>query len=324
MSVGLLIPSIGFKPFRYPEAYAYWEAQQKMHWMHSEVPLGDDVKDWLTKLTDSEKNFLTQVFRFFVQADIDVHKNYEVNYSQIFKPTEVRMMLSAFANMETVHVAAYAHLIETIGMPDSEYSAFLKYKEMEDKHNFIQAFTMDNDADVLIGLAANGAFTEGLQLFASFAMILAFPATGLMNGVGQIVTLSVRDESLHCEGMLHLFHKYAEETGAYTQEVKDRIVGIAKEVVALEDAFIDLAFEMGNVRNLKKQDVKKYVRYVCDQRLVQLHLPTIFNIKEHPLPWLPGILNGVEHANFFEVKSTEYSKASSTGTWEEAWAQTRY
>jgi ribonucleoside-diphosphate reductase beta chain len=160
-----------------------------------------------------------------------------------------------------------------------------------------------------------GAFTEGLQLFASFAMLMNFPRFNKMKGMGQIVTWSVRDESLHCEGMIKLFHAYAQETGALTQSVKDDIVECCRTVVGMEDRFIDLAFEMGPVQGMTPGDIKAYIRYIADWRLGQLGLPKIYGVADHPIPWLSAILNGVEHANFFEARATEYSKAATKGDW---------
>ena len=136
--MSLLKPSLTYKPFNYPWAYSYWQMQQRVHWMPEEVPLGSDIADWNGKLTPEEKNLLTQIFRFFTQADVEVNDCYMTKYSQVFKPTEVKMMLAAFSNMETIHVAAYSHLLDTIGMPESEYSAFLEYEAMKDKHDYMQ------------------------------------------------------------------------------------------------------------------------------------------------------------------------------------------
>ncbi len=128
---GLLTPSFGYKPFRYPWAYDFWKRQQQVHWMPEEVPLGEDCKDWATKLNDRERNLLTQIFRFFTQSDVEVNDNYMERYARVFKPVEVKMMLAAFSNMETIHIAAYALLLETIGMPESEFSAFLEFERAE-------------------------------------------------------------------------------------------------------------------------------------------------------------------------------------------------
>ncbi len=312
---GLLRPSHSYKPFRYPWAYDYWQKQQQVHWMPEEVPLGEDCKDWATKLNDYERNLLTQIFRFFTQSDVEVGGNYMENYMPLFKPVEVRMMLAAFSNMETIHIAAYALLLETIGMPDSEFSAFMEYEEMAAKHDYLGQFGVDTDADILTSMAVFGGFTEGLQLFASFAMLMNFPRLNKMKGMGQIVSWSVRDESLHCEGMIKLFHTFAKETGALTPTVGDNIIDCCKTVVGLEDKFIDLAFKMGPVEGMTPDDIKRYIRYIADWRLKQLGLPTIYGIEHHPLPWLTEMLNGVEHANFFEARATEYSKGATKGDW---------
>ena len=175
-TAGLLTPSAAYKPFRYPWAFDMWKKQQQVHWMPEEVPLGEDVKDWAANLTDSERNLLTQIFRFFTQADIEVQDNYMERYGRVFKPTEVKMMLASFANMETIHIAAYALLLETIGMPESEFGAFMEYEAMRDKHDFMGRFGVETDADICRTLAMFGGFSEGLQLFASFAMLMNFTA----------------------------------------------------------------------------------------------------------------------------------------------------
>lgn len=316
---GLLTPSYAYKPFRYPWAYEFWKKQQQVHWLPEEVPLGEDCKDWATRLNDNERNLLTQIFRFFTQSDVEVNDNYMERYARVFKPTEVKMMLASFSNMETVHIAAYALLLETIGMPDAEFTAFLEYKQMKDKHDYMQTFGVDSDEDILRTLAMFGAFTEGLQLFASFAMLMNFPRFNKMKGMGQIVSWSVRDESLHCEGMINMFHTFARETGKLSQAVKDDIIDMCKTTVNLEDKFIDLAFEMGPVQGMTAQDIKNYIRYIADWRLEQLELEPIYGIKEHPLPWLSPLLNGVEHANFFEARATEYSKGATKGDWGSVW-----
>jgi len=321
---GLLIPSHSYKPFRYPWAYEFWRIQQQVHWMPEEVPLGEDLKDWANNLTAAEKNLLTQIFRFFTQSDVEVGGNYMENYMPLFKPVEVRMMLASFSNMETIHIAAYALLLETIGMPDSEFSAFMEYEEMSAKHDYLGQFGVETESDILTSMAVFGGFTEGLQLFASFAMLMNFPRLNKMKGMGQIVSWSVRDESLHCEGMIKMFHTFAAETGALTQSVKDNIIDCCKTVVQLEDKFIDLAFEMGPVEGMTAEDIKQYIRYIADWRLGQLKLPKIYGVKEHPIPWLSEILNGVEHANFFEARATEYSKGATHGDWhgeKGVWAQ---
>ena len=315
----LLTPSKGYKPFRFPWAFDLWKLQSQLHWLPEEVPLGEDCRDWAQKLTEHERNLLTHIFRFFTQADIEVQDCYHEKYGRVFKPTEVKMMLTAFSNMETIHIAAYSHLLDTIGMPETTYSAFLDYEAMRDKHDYMTQFGVDNHEDILTTLGMFGGFTEGVQLFASFAMLMNFPRFNKMKGMGQIVTWSVRDESLHCAGIIKLFHEYAKELGGLPPIVAERLYGHAEQVEKMEAKFIDLAFEMGPVQGMTAQDIKNYVRFIIDWRLTQLGLKPIFGVDEHPIPWLIPLLNGVEHANFFETRATEYSKGATRGSWHETW-----
>lgn len=308
-----------YKPFSYPWAYDAWLMQQRIHWLPEEVPLADDIKDWKTTLSPAEKHLLTQIFRFFTQADIEVNNCYMRHYTRVFKPTEVQMMLAAFSSMETVHIAAYSHLLDTLGMPETEYQAFLKYKEMKDKYDYMQQFNVESKESIARTLAAFGAFTEGLQLFASFAILLNFQRFGKMKGMGQIVAWSARDESLHTESIIKLFKTFVSENPeVLTEDLKRDLYVICSTIVEHEDAFIDLAFGLGDVEGLTSQEVKDYIRFIADRRLLQLGLSPIYGLQRNPLPWMDEILNGVEHTNFFENRVTEYTKAATTGTWEEA------
>ena len=318
----LLTPNPVYKPFRYPWAYEAWLTQQRIHWLPDEVPLADDVKDWHHKLTEAEKNLLSQIFRFFTQSDVEVNNCYMQYYSRIFQPTEIKMMLAAFSNMETVHVAAYSHLLDTIGMPEVEYQAFLKYKEMKDKWDYLQEFGGDSPTEIAKTLAFFGAFTEGLQLFASFAMLMNFQRFNKMKGMGQIVAWSVRDETLHTHSIIRLFKSFiSENPDVWNDSFQQDLLKVCDTVVVHEDAFIDLSFEMGAVEGLSSEEVKQYIRYIADRRLSQLGLPEIYNIGDNPLPWMDDMLNGAEHTNFFENRATEYSKASTQGTWDEVFSE---
>jgi ribonucleoside-diphosphate reductase beta chain len=328
--VGLLQATGSYDVERYRWAYELWKRQQQTHWMGEEVPLGGDIRDWSSdRLGDAERGLLTQIFRFFTQSDIEVGDNYMKRYIPLFQPLAVQMMLAAFSNMETVHIDAYALVLKTLGMPKSEFEAFRDYAEMRAKADYMHEFGIGTVADVARTLAMFGAFTEGMALFASFAMLLNFPRHNKMNGMGQIVSWSVRDESLHCEGIIRLFHEWNRETGALTRAVRDDVIDVAKTAVALEERFVELAFALGPVRGMTAAEIGAYVRYIADWRLTQLRLRPVFGYfsetvggyrqeRPHPLPWLVEILNGVEHANFFEQRATEYSKGASRGSWDGA------
>jgi ribonucleoside-diphosphate reductase beta chain len=312
-----------FKPFNYPWAYDAWLKHEQSHWLHTEVPMAEDVKDWKKRLTDSEKKFLTHIFRFFTQGDIDVAGGYVKNYLPYFSQPEIRMMLMGFAAREALHVAAYSHLIETLGLPETTYSEFMEYAEMKEKHDYIMDISAKNTTkeNTATHIAVFSAFTEGMQLFSSFIMLLNFPRHGKMKGMGQIVTWSIVDETQHAENMIKLFRTYIEENREiWNDDLKSRIYTIAEKMVELEDKFIDLAFEMGAMEDLTSEDVKKYIRYIADRRLISLGLKGVFKVKKNPLPWVEEMINAPTHTNFFENRATDYAKGSLTGDWGDIWA----
>jgi len=313
-----------FKPFHYPWAYDAWLKHEQSHWLHTEVPMLEDVKDWKKKLTPSEKQFLTNIFRFFTQGDIDVAGGYVKNYLPYFPQPEIRMMLMGFAAREALHIAAYSHLIETLGLPEVTYSQFMEYQEMREKHEYVldlsgQNTTKENTAT---HIAVFSAFTEGMQLFSSFIMLLNFPRHGKMKGMGQIVTWSIVDETMHTENMIKLFKTYIQENNEiWNDNLKSKIYKIAEKMVELEDKFIDLAFAIGPMENLTPEQVKTYIRYIADRRLISMGMKGIFKIKKNPLLWVEEMINAPTHTNFFENRATDYAKGALSGNWGDVWGK---
>jgi ribonucleoside-diphosphate reductase beta chain len=317
---GLTVASQTYKPFYYSWAVDLTVRHEKAHWIEDEIDLSEDLTDWKTnKVTPIEKNYITNILRLFTQSDVAVGQNYYDQFIPKFKNNEIRNMLGSFANREGVHQRAYALLNDTLGLPDSEYHAFLEYKEMTDKIEFMQKSDNTTQRGLALGLAKS-VFNEGVALFASFVMLLNFQRVGKMKGMGKVVEWSIRDESMHVEGNSRLFKAFvAEHPKLVDNDFKKEIYVMAKDVVRLEDKFIQLAYKMGEIEGLTMEEVKTYIRYITDRRLLQLGLKTTFKVKNNPLPWLEWILNGADHTNFFENRVTEYEVAGLTGSWDSAY-----
>jgi ribonucleoside-diphosphate reductase beta chain len=209
-------------------------------------------------------------------------------------------------------------------MPESTYNEFLQYQEMKDKHDYVLNLSSQSGdaATTATHIAVFSAFTEGMQLFSSFIMLLNFPRHGKMKGMGQIVTWSIVDETMHAESMIKLFRTYVEENrDIWNDDLKGRIYTIAEKMVELEDKFIDLAFSLGPMEDLNAEDVKRYIRYIADRRLISLGLKGIFKVKKNPLLWVEEMINAPTHTNFFENRATDYAKGALSGNWEDVWAK---
>lgn len=310
-----------YKPFALPFAFdAFKTMFDDLHWSADDIPMADDIRDWEYKLTADEKAFLTQLFRFFTQADLDVSQGYAERYIPRFKQPEVRMMLLAFGAAEANHMHAYSLLMETLGISEGEYKAFHDYKAMREKHEFMFARETSSKSitDLVVDLAVFSAFGEGMQLFSSFALLMSFQRRGLMKGMSTVVEYSIRDETHHVESMLKLFHALiAEHPRVWNDDTKKRVYDTCRAMVKLEDAFIDQAFGIAKIEGISIFEAKQYIRYIADRRLKQLGLKANYHVKSNPFEWLDEIMNVPTHTNFFEGRSTEYSKGEIPG-WEKA------
>lgn len=313
---GLTDINVSYKPFKYPWAVEYAVEHEKIHWGEWEARLQDDVTQWKTVLTESERHHITQILRLFTQSDVAVGTNYLENYIPRFRNNEVRAMLTSFANREFTHQRSYALLNDTLGLPEEEFSAFLEYQEMAEKVEFMRNISTEGN----VGLAhavARSAINEGMSLFSAFAMLINYSRFGKMRGMSEIVQWSIRDESMHCEGMTKLFRTFCEEhPDIVTDEFKRSIYDMVRDAVDLEDKVIDLTYEMGPVEGLTSNEVKTYIRHIADRRLIELGLKANYKQKENPLPWLEPLIATASHDNFFETVVTEYNSDGMTGQWE--------
>lgn len=312
MSCKLLTPRVTYRPFEYPHFFTFFQKQNQAHWLPTEVPMENDITDYRFRLSDEERNLVMQILRFFTQGDIEVNNNYNSRLIPAIPKPEIKMMLSAFAAMESVHVWAYSYLNDSLGLPEKEYAAFLEYESMRNKYTYLQQFDVTNIESLALNLAVFGGFMEGVSLFSSFAILMNFPRLGKLKGVGQIVTWSIRDESLHSEGVCRLFRDLvAENPHIWSNDFKTTLYNACRDMIELEDAFIDTCFALGNVPGLTAQEVKDYIRFIADKKLLDLGLEKMYNTT-NPLHWLDTMVNAKEHTNFFENRATEYAKGAVT------------
>lgn len=312
---GLTSYSKTYKPFKYPEFVQYAIDSESMFWGEWEASLQRDVNQWKDgTITAKEKNHITQILRLFTQSDQIVGGSYVDYFLPVFRNNEVRMALLSIANRESTHMRAYALLNDTLGLPESEYSAFMEYEEMVSKAEFMQGFGDD------VGLnLARTVVNEGVSLFSAFVQLLNYqrPEAGSkMLGMCEIVEWSIRDESKHVEIMSTLFRRYCEENPHVVNDgFKLQIYSMFREAIRLEDKLIDLSFSLGGPNALTPDEVKLYVRFVADRRLTQLGLKPNWDIPENPLPWVDHIVSGDNQKNFFEGRVTDYNHKGMEGDW---------
>lgn len=301
-----------YRPFEYPEAEDFFLRQQQAHWLHTEVNMATDIHDWRQKLTDTERQLIGNVLKGFTQTEVYVGTYWGQHVTGWFPKPEIQSMAVTFAAFEAVHAAAYAHLNTSLGLDD--FDAFLYEPAAAAKIDAVLMAPTRNGVTpktILHSLGLYSAFVEGVSLFSAFAILLSFSQRNLLKGVGQIVSWSVRDESLHSDAGCWLFRTYAEETGL-RGELDDFLLDQARMIVDLEHAFIDMCFAESDVPGLSASDLKVMIKHRANTKLSDLGVEAKpFHIDADALgrmAWFDLATAGVEHQDFFAQRPTAYSK----------------
>jgi ribonucleoside-diphosphate reductase beta chain len=324
MNKNILTPRVVYKPFEYPEAYDYWLKQQQAHWLHTEVPMMSDLNDWNQNLTESEKNVIGSILKGFAQTETIVNDYWSGLVTKWFRKPEIIMMAVTFANMETVHAEAYALLNETLGLDN--FSEFL-----EDEATMAKIQTLmdvrdhhtaeENLPEIAKSLAIFSAFTEGVNLFSSFAVLLSFKLENKLKGVGTIIEWSIRDESMHSEAGCWLFRTLLQENPKLnTPQLKADIEEAARLSLKLELDFIDKVYEIEDLQNCPKSDLISFIKHRTNTKMKDLGYKAIIKDIDKEavkrMKWFDSLSAGKQHSDFFASRVTNYSKG--TMTWDES------
>ena len=310
--MSILTPRESYAPFEYPQAFTFWENQQRAHWLHWEVSMNGDVNDWHNSLTQSEKNVVAHILKGFTQTEIFIEDYWSRKVAKWFKKPEIQMMSNTFAAFETIHAAGYAFLNTTLGLED--FGAYVHEPATKAKIDRLVNTKGNSKEDIARSLAIFSAFNEGVNLFSSFAILLNFKRWNKLKGVGTIIEWSVRDESLHSEAGCWLFRTLvAEFPEIWTDELKKDIYDAARLTVQLEDDFIDKAFETGTIEGIEPHDLKAFIRYRTNVKLMDLGLKQNWkNVDSDAVKriteWFDPMVAGVKHTDFFVNRVTDYSK----------------
>ena len=322
--MGLFDERIAYKPFEYPEYYTEgWLPQAQAFWLHTEIPMSGDVKDWNERLTPAEKNLVGNILLGFAQTECAVSDYWTQKVVSWFPKHEIQQMAMMFGSQETIHAVAYSYLNETLGLEDFE--AFLHEPATADRFENLVSYEGKDKVGIAKSLAVFSAFAEGVSLYSAFAVLYSFQLRNLLKGIGQQMKWSVRDESLHSKMGCQLFRHMCEETPGLKQKCKDHVLEAANIMVDLELKYIDKMFEQGDIENLKKEDLKNFIKKRANEKIVELGYKESANhfgydaASASALDWFYHLTGGVTHTDFFAIRPTDYSKANEGEDFDDIW-----
>lgn len=320
--MGLFDERIEYKPFEYPEYYLEgWLPQMQAFWLHTEISMSSDVKDWNEKLTLKEKHLVGNILLGFAQTECAVSDYWTGYVTKWFPKHEIKHMAMAFGSQETIHAVAYSYLNETLGLDD--FKAFLHEPATSARFENLMLPKDDSIKSIAKSLAVFSAFAEGVSLYSAFAVLYSFQLRNLLKGIGQQMKWSVRDESLHSKMGCRLFRQMCLEHPTLKEEVREDILTAATLMVKLEQDYIDKMFEMGDIDGISADDLKHFLRKRTNEKLIELgydDLKNFFHYEEEKakqLDWFYNLTGGLTHTDFFAIRSTDYSKPGENEDWED-------
>ena len=322
--MGLFDKRIPYKPFEYPEYYTEgWLKQAQAFWLHTEIPMSGDVKDWNEKLNDKEKNLVGNILLGFAQTECAVSDYWTQKVVSWFPKYEIQQMAMMFGSQETIHAVAYSYLNETLGLED--YEAFLHEPATAERFDNLVAYDGDNSVGIGKSLAVFSAFAEGVSLYSAFAVLYSFQLRNLLKGIGQQMKWSVRDESLHSKMGCKLFRDMCSENNQLLNLCQEDIIKAAETMVALETKYINKMFEMGDIEGISANDLTHFIKKRANEKLVELGYNNLGNHFTYDkdaaanLDWFYHLTGGVTHTDFFAIRPTDYSKAGEGEDFEDIW-----
>jgi len=315
---------IPYKPFEYPEYYTEgWLKQAQAFWLHTEIPMSGDVKDWKERLTNGERHLVGNILLGFAQTECAVSDYWTQKVVNWFPKHEIQQMAMMFGSQETIHAVAYSYLNETLGLENFE--GFLHEPATAARFDNLVSYDGKEAKGIGRSLAIFSAFAEGVSLYSAFAVLYSFQLRNLLKGIGQQMKWSVRDESLHSKMGCQLFRHMCKEIPNLQNDCYDDVIKAAKTMLSAEENYIDKMFEKGDIENLKAYDLKQFIRKRLNEKITELGYSNgreYFEFDEigaSNLDWFYHLTGGHTHTDFFAIRPTDYSKANEGEDFDDIW-----
>jgi ribonucleoside-diphosphate reductase beta chain len=311
---------------QYPQFFERYRSAIRNTWTVEEVDFSTDLTDLRSKMSDSERHLIERLVAFFATGDSIVANNLVLNLYKHINAPEARMYLSRQLYEEALHVQFYLTLLDTyVPDPAARHRAFAAVEtipSVRDKaqfclrwldsvHDLDKLETRAHRRAFLLNLICFAACIEGLFFFGAFAYVYFLRSRGLLHGLAAGTSWVFRDESAHMAFAFEVVETVRrEEPELFDEELERQIETMMDEAIACETRFAEDLLSQG-VAGLSVREVRRYLEFCGDQRLVTLGLKKRYNAT-NPFDFL-DLQDVQEVTNFFERRVSAY-QVGTTGT----------
>ena len=278
-----------FLPIYNHKYYEFYKKQLSTFWTVEEVDLSKDREQFLTKLSDSERNFIKNILAFFAASDGIVAENLDLNFIEEITYKEVRTCLRFQSMMEDIHSEMYSRLIDTL-IHDTEekikiFNAITTIPCIKQKADWACKWTKGCDSSLPMRLVAF-ACVEGIHFSGSFCAIYWLKKRNLMPGLTLSNEFIARDEGCHTETSIALYNDLKAEYRLEESVIRE----IIEEAVEIETVFITESISCAML-GMNIAMMKQYVRFVGDRLMIQLGYGKIYNVS-NPFDFMESLRAG--------------------------------
>lgn len=307
------------RPMRYPEFYEMYRNAIKNTWTVDEVDFSLDTTDLKVKMSAADRHLIHRLIAFFATGDTIVSNNLVLNLYQHINAPEARMYLSRQLYEEALHVQFYLTLLDTyIPDPSERNKAFAAienipsirakgefcFKWIDSIQDLKRLETREQRRQFLLNLICFAACIEGLFFYAAFAYVYFLRSRGLLHGLASGTNWVFRDESGHMAFAFEVVRTVrAQEPELFDEDMRVQVEQMLEDAIACETLFAEDVLS-GGVVGLSAKDMRQYLEYCADQRLVQLDLPKKYGAK-NPFDFM-DLQDVQEVTNFFERRVSAY------------------
>ncbi|MBS9767930.1 MAG: ribonucleotide-diphosphate reductase subunit beta [Flavobacteriaceae bacterium] len=308
--MGIFDKRENYKPFEYPEVMDFVESMNKSFWVHSELNFTADIQDFISNLSQIEKEAVKRALLGIAQVEVSV-KTFWGDLYDLFPKPEFNGLGATFAECEFRHSEAYSRLLEVLGYND-EFEKLLEVPIFKERNKILKEYLAKNKDNALERILFFTLIIENASLFSQFATILSFTRfKGYMKNVANIIAWTSIDEQLHANAGIYIIKKIFEENPDMKEKSKDEVANFIKSYIQLEDEMLEWIFEEGEIEFFTKKDLSNYMRYRLDDSLQQLGLGKPFGItaeESKPMMWFEEEVFSNSLDDFFAKRPVDYTK----------------
>lgn len=312
---------VAFKPYEYPDLHEYVDAIRHSYWVHTEFNYTSDIQDFHVNTTPEEREAIKRSILAIAQIEVSVKNFWGDIYKKMPKP-EIGSVGATFADSEVRHADAYSHLLEVLGL-NQEFDQLVNVPVIKERIEYLEQIISlgrgNENRDYVESILLFALFIERVSLFSQFLIMMSFNKhKNLFKGVSNVVEATSKEEQIHGQFGMDIINIIREEhPDWFDDEMKELVERVCRQGVESESKIVDWIFEAGECDVISPELVKEFIKDRMNISLVGIGFDPLFEVDPELIAqteWFDNEIIATKHSDFFNKRSINYNKRSSSVT----------